>query len=577
MNLRNLKTSTKLILGFGIIITLTVGIAIAGRIGIQKVHSQSIILSKLGSVTSEYNLARVYTRSYAHTRDTFFHTKMKESFSKVSNDIIGLKDYTTNKTEKEILDSLQIYISMYFKESLGSAQNIADLSSVIAKEEQIGGKIISELSQPSIKNNTGFADGFNKVRFHSVQYILTYKDSQLQKSISSLDNLLKRLNGLNDNALTENLHQYNTVLDELNDIGKKQAGFDKTIPPIGGQVTTLFDKLMAHANGEAANTKNTSTLLVITFTVIAFLLALIISYSITRYLTSRLQKVMNIAQEYADGNLTATLSSTDLVLKDEIGLLMRAISEMGRNIKDVVRLIHRSSENVSNTTNQINTSARLISSGANKQAASAEELSASMEEAVSSMQQNVENASNIDTFASESGNDLKVISTQSQNSLKSVEQISQKIGIINDIAFQTNILALNAAVEAARAGSGGKGFSVVATEIRKLAEKSKGAATEIIALSEEGFQMTKRMVSQLSEVVPKIEKSLRLIKEITNSSKEQLITSQQINSVIESLNEITQQNVVSYEKINSKSEELTTNAKDLLDSVVYFKINETNI
>ncbi|MBN1118498.1 MAG: hypothetical protein JXA77_14905 [Bacteroidales bacterium] len=577
MDLRNLKTSTKLILGFGIIITLTIGVAIAGRIGIQKVHYQSIVLSKLASVTSEYNLARLYTRSYAHTRDTFFYTKMKESFSKVSNDIINLKENTTNKNEKEILDSLQIYISLYFEESLGSAQNITDLSSVIAKEGQIGGKIISELSHSSLNNNSGFADGFNKVRFHSAQYILTYKDIQLQKSISSLENLLKRLNSFNNHTITQNLHQYKTILDELNGIGKKQAGFDKTIPPIGSQVTTLFDKLMTHANSEAANTKNTSTLLVITFTVMAFLLALIISYSITRYLTSRLQKVMNIAQEYADGNLTATLSNTDLVLKDEIGLLMRAISEMGSNIKNVVRLIHQSSENVSSTTNQINTSARLISSGANKQAASAEELSASMEEAVSSMQQNVENASNIDTFASESGNDLKLISTQSQNSLKSVEQISQKIGIINDIAFQTNILALNAAVEAARAGSGGKGFSVVATEIRKLAEKSKGAATEIIALSEEGFQMTKKMVSQLSEVVPKIDKSLQLIKEITNSSKEQLTTSQQINSVIESLNEITQQNVVSYEKINSKSEELTTNAKDLLDSVVYFKINETNM
>lgn len=570
MNLGGLRTITKLSLGFGIIIILTVSIAVAGSIGIKKVHYNSTVLSNLASVISEYNLARLYSRSYAHTKDSLFFIRMEDSFSNVTNGIRFLSDNTISKKEKEILDSLQIYVSLYIKMSRGAAENISGFASVIAREEKTGNHIISQISQSPVKKQTQIADDFTKVRLYAVQYISSYKEMQLQKSIQLLDGLLI---GMRDNTIKNELLHYQEIIEELKEIGEKQAGYDKNIPPIGAQVTTLFDNLMAYANNEAAKTKNTSNLLLLIFTFFASVFALIISFFITKNLTSRLQKVMNIAQEYAKGNLTATLLTADLKLKDELGLLMRAIYDMGNNFIEVVRLIHKSSESISNVSNQLNVFTQNLSSGANHQAASAEELSASMEESVSSMQQNADNAANINAFASESGNDLKLITTQSQYSLQSAGQISQKIGIINEIAIQTNLLALNAAIEAAKAGAAGRGFSVVAAEIRKLAEKSKAAAAEIISLSNESYGMTEKMVSQLSIVIPKIDKSLNLVEEITLSSKEQLITSQQINSVIEDLNNITQQNASSYEKINLKSQELTLNAKELNDSVDYFKIN----
>jgi methyl-accepting chemotaxis protein len=193
------------------------------------------------------------------------------------------------------------------------------------------------------------------------------------------------------------------------------------------------------------------------------------------------------------------------------------------------------------------------------------------------MQKNVDNASGVDTIASESGKYLKKISSQSADSLKSAELITQKIGIINDIAFQTNLLALNAAVEAARAGAAGRGFSVVAAEVRKLAERSKVAAVDIIAMSQKSYANTDEMASQLSYIIPKIDHSLQLVQEITNSSKEQLIGSQQINSSIENLNQIIQQNAASYEQINHKSRELTASAEELFKSVAYFKIASEDV
>jgi methyl-accepting chemotaxis protein len=172
---------------------------------------------------------------------------------------------------------------------------------------------------------------------------------------------------------------------------------------------------------------------------------------------------------------------------------------------------------------------------------------------------------------------MKQLSSSASESLSAIDKISDKISIINDIAFQTNILALNAAVEAARAGELGKGFAVVASEVRKLAERSKASANEIEALSQSSVKVTHETKKLLSELLPDIEKTSTLIQEIANASAEQDAGVGQVNTAIDSLNDISQQNAGISEELASSAEQLSTGALELERVISYFKTDENEL
>lgn len=291
-----------------------------------------------------------------------------------------------------------------------------------------------------------------------------------------------------------------------------------------------------------------------------------------------IKNIMQPIKEAADG--ITKISSGDLTTKiettsaDEIGQIVKQINNMASKMKEVILKITHDSDRILQSSQEMANTSQVMSQGANLQASSAEEVSSSVEEMTATICQNSENAQETERIATKALENIHRSNEASQKSMKAMKQIAEKISIIDEIAFQTNILALNAAVEAARAGEQGKGFAVVAAEVRKLAERSSKAASEIDIVSKDGLSISQEAGTLLQNAIPEIERTTQLVRKISVSSLEQNSGIEQINNAVQNLNGVIQQYAASSEEMSSTSENLAARSNDLKNSVTYFNVGE---
>ena len=350
-----------------------------------------------------------------------------------------------------------------------------------------------------------------------------------------------------------------------------------------GKVMRLTDKILADLDKltklqTAKVTKaridmnasfNSFQWLVVITGLILITLALVTAFFTIISIVGPLRKGVQFAKSLTSGDL---MSTVDITQSDEIGELAEALREMVNKLRDIIIKIIGGAEKIALTGHEMNNRAQQLSQGATDQASSTEEVSSSMEEMVSNIQQNTENAQQTEKIALTASNGISKVREASTESVNSIKAIAEKISIVNDIAFQTNILALNAAVEAARAGEHGRGFAVVAAEVRKLAERSKLAADEIQILARNSVSTTEEAGASLYSIVPEIEKTAKLVQDITAASIEQNTGVDQINNSIQQLNRITQQNAIVSDEISKNAKALYDYADELKGLIDFFKI-----
>jgi methyl-accepting chemotaxis protein len=305
--------------------------------------------------------------------------------------------------------------------------------------------------------------------------------------------------------------------------------------------------------------------------VIGTSLAVWIVRSILKQLGTEPSEVKMLAEQISAGDLTTDIGAIDS--KKLVGVF-GAMVTMQQKMVEVVQQIQSNSHQISAAALQVSDTANSLSEATTEQAAGVEETSASVEQMGASISQNSENSQMTDKIASESARAAQEGGQAVDETVQAMAQIAEKITIIEDISYQTNMLALNAAIEAARAGEHGKGFAVVAAEVRKLAERSQIAASEISTLTTDSVKVAERAGLLLEKMVPDITRTAELVQEITAASEEQSSGVGQINSAMQQLDKVTQQNAAGSEELAATSEEMQAQSETLLDVVAFFRLAE---
>lgn len=318
---------------------------------------------------------------------------------------------------------------------------------------------------------------------------------------------------------------------------------------------------------------------------LALLLTAAMAFVITRSITKPLDAAIEVVNRVAQGDLTGDI---DVLSADEIGKLLRALAAMTRNLKRVVEQVRTSSVTIAAATAQSAEGNLDLSSRTEEQAASLEQTAASVTELTQTVKQSADNARQARALATsatdlaETGNDAvqEMVETIERISGGS-SKISEITGVIEGIAFQTNILALNAAVEAARAGEHGRGFAVVASEVRSLAQRAASAAREIKSLIESSVASVRdgsRQAEDVGATMLKVKQSIKqvsdIVGEIAAASEVQSRGIEQVHQALDQMDTVTQQNAALVAEVAAAAQSLDDQAKNLNEAVSVFHLSD---
>lgn len=553
-------------LGFGAVIALIIVLIVIGWNGFNKVQTRYWKTNMFTTIEADLLTARLNSRLYVQYEENQYADKLLESIGTLQTNIEKVAPTLSQKVNQDQLARIREEAKNYKNAANQYIEVTKSKQEELKKFDELAKKIMEELYS-SRANQTSIVN-FMNARIYGQKYLRLTKEEDYRNWESIVESSQSVFTG----ELGLTLSEYKNAFGKVHENQKIQKEDEAKFKQAGEALNKEVEAGVSSMSDQMVSEINSALTLMVSLGIIAIILGIIFATIINNSIRVGINKGVAIATTIADGDVSINIEHAYLNRGDEIGELSRALQKMVDKLREIVESMVAGANNIASASEQTSSTAQQLSQGANEQASSVEEVSSTMEEMSSNIQQNSDNAQETEKIATFSAEGIKRVAASAQNSLISAKNISDKIGIINDIAFQTNILALNAAVEAARAGEHGRGFAVVAAEVRKLAENSKLAANEIVELAKSSVQMTEEGGKQMLAILPEIEKTAKLVQEIAAASLEQNNGGIQINNAIQQLNTITQQNASASEEMASNAEELTSQAEQLRETVSYFKL-----